>query len=102
MRGSFVGTNIVASRIEREEMPNPLEVEFRGLVEAEDAPISVTILDNVLSDNNAATVYTDENDNVITEAAFYAAIVVESIVEAKRNNFSSILSPVDEFDIEDL
>ena len=102
MRGSFVGSDVVASRIEREDIPVPLEVKLRGLVEAENSGVSVTILGNVLSDNDAVTVYTDENDNVITEAQFYNDVNVGDVVEAKWNNFSGILMPVDEFDIEDL
>jgi hypothetical protein len=47
-------------------------------------------------------VYSDEDDNVITEVEFYNEVNVGDVVEAKWNNFKSILAPVDEFDIEDL
>ncbi len=100
MRGSFIGTDIVASRVERDDIPVPLEVELRGIVEAENALVSITILGNVLSDNNGLTTYIDQNDATITEAAFYAAVNVGTVVEARWDNFSSILDPVDEFEIE--
>lgn len=100
MKGSFIGLQIVASRMERDDIPVPLEVELRGIVEAESAGISITVLGNILSDNNLLTTYIDQNDMVITEAAFYTAVDVGNVVEARWNNFSSILDPIDEFEIE--
>lgn len=80
----------------------PLEAELRGIVKTENKNISVTLLANILSDNNTATVYTDEEINVITEVEIYNDVNVGDFIEAKWNNFSSIFALVDEFDIEEM
>ena len=99
MRGSFVGADIVASRVEREDFDT--EVELQGLVDAFIVNTSVVILGNALI-VDAGTLYFDENDNAITAAAFFAAISVGSVVKAEWDPFGGLATAVDEFSIEEL
>lgn len=100
VRGSMIGANIVATRIEREDADT--EVELQGFVEAFDAmTMTVTILGNVLTVDGATT-YSDENDMSIGAAAFFAAISNGSVVKAQWDPFGALTDPVDEFDIEQL
>ena len=98
MRGAIIGTDIVASRVEREDFDT--EVEYQGPVEAIVAGISVTILGNVLT-VDGGTLYFDQNDDPILVAAnFFAAISIGSIVKAQWDPFGALTDPVDEFEIE--
>ncbi len=99
MRGSFIGAQLVATRIEREDPDT--EVELQGLVDAFLANTSVTILGNALI-VDAGTLYFDENNNAITVAAFFAAINVGSVVKAEWDPFGGLATAVDEFSIEEL
>ncbi len=99
MRGAFIGTDIVASRIEREDPDT--EVELQGPVEAIVANSSVTVLGSTLF-VDGATQYSDQNDNAITAAAFFAALSNGSVVKAKWDPFGGLTLPVDEFEIEEL
>lgn len=98
MRGSFIGPNVVAIRIEREDPDT--EVELQGIVEAVGAN-TVTILGNTLV-VDAGTQYFNENDMAINAMTFFAAISNGSVVKAQWDPFGAINLPVDEFEIEDL
>ena len=99
MRGAIIGTDVVASRIEREDFDT--EVEYQGPVDAFDTVLqTVTILGNTLI-VDVATLYFDENDvQILVPANFFNALSVGSIVKAQWDPFGALTDPVDEFEIE--
>ena len=100
VRGYLDGTEVVASRIERDDPRD--RARLRGPVSSEDASAgSVTVLGVVLTGQAGITEYQDVNDNVITAEQFHNLIEVGSFVKGDWDVFVDTTQTVDELSIED-
>jgi len=104
MRGFLDGSNLTASRLERADTnPNPDEkVELQAPLEASNATGgTVTLLGITVPATTAlGTQFEDENDNSISQAAFYAALTPGTLVKVKWDPFTSTTAPADEVSLE--
>lgn len=104
MRGFLDGSNLIASRLEREDTsPDPDEkVELQAPLEASNAAAgTMTLLGITVPATTAlGTEFEDENDNPISQAAFYTALGTGTIVKVKWDPFTSTMNPADEVSLE--
>jgi len=104
MRGFLDGINLIASRLEREDTnPDPdEEVELQAPLEASNTTGgTVTLLGITVPATTAlGTQFEDENDNPISQAAFYSALTPGALVKVKWDPFTSTASSADEVSLE--
>jgi hypothetical protein len=104
MRGFLDGNNLIASRLEREDTnPDPDEkVELQAPLEASNATGgTVTLLGITVPATTAlGTQFEDENDNPISQDAFYTALTSSALIKVKWDPFTSTASPADEVSLE--
>ena len=100
IRGFLDGTEVVATRVERDD---PIDrARLRGPVGAEDPSArTVTVLGVTLSGQAGVTQYQDVNDNVITAEQFHTQVGLGTFVQGEWDVFSNTSQPVDELSIED-
>ena len=100
IRGFLDGTELVATRIERDDPRD--RARLRGPVSAEDVTArTVTVLGVTLTGQAGITEYQDVNDNVITAEQFHDLVELGDFVKGDWDVFSDAAQPVDELSIED-
>ena len=100
IRGFIDGMDVVATRLEREDLTD--RASLRGPVAAEDAAAgTVEVLGVTLIGQDGVTEYQDEDDNVITAAQFHDLLEVGDFVEGDWDVFSDTNQVVDDLSIED-
>ena len=100
VRGYLDGTQVVATRVERDDPED--RARLRGPVTAEDAANgTVDVLSVRLTGQSGITVFEDTNDAVISQAEFHDAVEIGTFVKGDWDVFVDTDQTLDELSIED-
>ena len=104
IRGFLDGAEVISSRLERDDTsPDPDErAILQAPVEAKDeTATTLTLLGTtVIAATASGTDFEDQNDNSISQGAFYNAVAVGEIVKVKWEPFVSTGNPAEEVSLE--
>ena len=99
VRGFIDGSDLIATRIERDDPRD--RARLRGPLSSEDpAGGTVTVLGVTLSSQNGVTEFQDAQDNVLSAAQFFDLTEVGSFIQGEWDIFSDTSQPVDELSLE--
>jgi uncharacterized protein DUF5666 len=100
LRGYIDGTNVIATRLEREDLDD--RARLRGFVSNIDSVAGTFDLQGVtISVNSGVTEFQDVNDSVITQAEFFALLDAGIIASARWDTFTATSVVADEVSLED-
>lgn len=98
-RGFLEGQQVVAAELERDD--SDPRSRLRGPITALNSGVSTLSLLDVPIVTSGSTQYEDDDDNVLSQAEFFALLDTGIFVEARWDNFVTTSEPVDQLSLED-